>query len=282
MTSPNGKVYDGMWLSGMRNGFGISLDSDGNVRIGEWKDDVYQGERPTYTAEHIYGIDVSRHQHEKGKHKHGIHWPKVRITHLGSKSAKRISGNVDYPVDFCFIKSTEGASIVNKYYASDYMRARQAGIRVGTYHFFSVKSDIRNQVHFFLKNSRFRPGDLPPVLDVEPTNSQIQNYGGTEKLLTAMRIWLRMVEERVGVKPILYVNQNFVTKHLAQAPDIKRDYRIWIARYGEYKPDLRLTIWQLSADGRVSGITGDVDINVFNGYRDQYEEFLEQDTIRAR
>ena len=282
MTSPNGKVYDGMWLSGMRNGFGISLDSDGNVRIGEWKDDVYQGERPTYTAEHIYGIDVSRHQHEKGKHKHGIHWPKVRITHLGSKSAKRISGNVDYPVDFCFIKSTEGASIVNKYYASDYMRARQAGIRVGTYHFFSVKSDIRNQVHFFLKNSRFRPGDLPPVLDVEPTNSQIQNYGGTEKLLTAMRTWLRMVEERVGVKPILYVNQNFVTKHLAQAPDIKRDYRIWIARYGEYKPDLRLTIWQLSADGRVSGITGDVDINVFNGYRDPYEEFLEQDTIRAR
>ena len=282
MHSPNGKIYDGMWIAGMRNGFGISLDSDGNVRIGEWKDDVYQGERPTYTAEHVYGIDISRHQHEKGRHKYSIHWPQVRIVHLGSKSPKRISGQVDYPVDFCFIKSTEGASVMNKYYSSDYMRARQAGIRVGTYHFFSVKSSVREQVHFFLKNSRFRPGDLPPVLDVEPTNAQISHYGGTEKLLSAMRTWLKLVEEQVGVKPIIYVNQNFVTKHLSQAPDIKRDYRIWIARYGEYKPDLRLTIWQLAPDGRVRGIHGEVDINVFNGYRDQYEEFLEQDSIRAR
>ena len=282
MHSPNGKIYDGMWANGQRNGFGISLDSDGKVRIGEWRDDVYQGERLTYTAEHVYGIDISRHQHEKGRHKYGITWPQVRITHLGSKSPKRISGSVDYPVDFCFIKSTEGASVVNKYYNSDYVRARQASIRVGTYHFFSVKSAVREQVSFFLKNSRFRPGDLPPVLDVEPTNAQISHYGGTEKLLSAVRTWLKLVEERVGVKPILYVNQNFVTKHLANAPDIKRDYRIWIARYGEYKPDLRLTIWQLAPDGRVRGIHGEVDINVFNGYRDQYEAFLEQDSIRAQ
>ena len=88
------------------------------------------------------------------------------------------------------------------------------------------------------------------------------------------------MEQRVGVRPILYVNQSFVTRHLAEAPDIKRDYQIWIARYGEYKPDVRLAIWQLSPDGRVSGIHGEVDINVFNGYRDQFEEFVEQHKIQ--
>ena len=118
------------------------------------------------------------------------------------------------------------------------------------------------------------------MLDVEPTNAQIRAYGGTEKLLQAIRTWLQIVEQQVGVRPILYVNQGFVTKHLADAADMKRDYQVWIARYGEYKPDVRLAIWQLSPDGRVAGIRGEVDINVFNGYHDQYEEFLETHCIK--
>ena len=68
--------------------------------------------------------------------------------------------------------------------------------------------------------------------------------------------------------------------YLPVAPDIKRDYRVWIARYGEYKPDVRLAFWQLCPDGRVAGIRPEVDINVFNGYQTQFDEFLEQETIR--
>jgi len=83
-----------------------------------------------------------------------------------------------------------------------------------------------------------------------------------------------------GVKPLLYVSQNFVNKYMEDVPDIKRNYKVWIARYGEYKPDLRLAIWQLCPDGQVSGIRGKVDINVFNGYNDQYEDFLEEKCIK--
>ena len=72
----------------------------------------------------------------------------------------------------------------------------------------------------------------------------------------------------------------FINKYFSLAPDIKRDYDVWIARYGEYKPDVRLAFWQLSAEGRVHGITGDVDINVFNGYKSQFQTFLEQKTIK--
>ena len=57
------------------------------------------------------------------------------------------------------------------------------------------------------------------------------------------------------------------------AADIKQKYNVWIARYGQYRPDVRLLYWQLCPDGKVSGITGDVDINVFNGYKKQFEEF---------
>ena len=43
---------------------------------------------------------------------------------------------------------------------------------------------------------------------------------------------------------------------------------------------MRLTFWQLCSDGRVAGIKGDVDINVFNGYKNQYEEFIKEETIK--
>ncbi len=280
MRSTNGKVYDGMWKAGKRNGFGISMDSDGRLRVGEWLEDVYQGERLTYTVDHVYGIDISRHQHEKGKKRYGINWSQLRISSLGTKSKKRISGTVDYPVTFCFVKSTEGTTIRNQYYAADCRAARSQGIHVGSYHFFSLKSSARDQATSFLRYSSFPKGDLPPVLDVEPTNAQIKAYGGTEKLLQAIRTWLHVVEQAVGVRPILYVNQYFVTHHLAEAHDIKRDYQVWIARYGEYKPDVRLAVWQLSPDGRAKGIQGEVDINVFNGYRDQFEDFLEEHSIQ--
>ena len=118
------------------------------------------------------------------------------------------------------------------------------------------------------------------MLDVEPYPSQIAAMGGVEVMLDKVRTWLRIVKERTGTTPILYVSQSFVNRYLTDATDIKRNYKVWIARYGEYKPDIRLAIWQLSPDGRVAGIRGDVDINVFNGYQDEYQDFLETQLIK--
>lgn len=275
-----GRTYDGMWHEGKRNGFGILLDADGMVRIGEWKDNIYQGERPIYTTQHIYGIDISRYQHDIGKKQYSIDWSKIRISHLGSKSNKRITGTVDYPVSFCYIKSTEGTTITNKYFVNDYNNARNHGIRCGAYHFFSTRTSGTQQANYFIKNTLFRPGDLPPVLDVEPSAALIKEMGGTEVLLNRIRVWMKAVENHLGVKPILYVSQNFINKYLADADDIKEEYQVWIARYGEYKPDVKLAIWQLSPDGHVNGIHGEVDINIFNGYRDRFDEFLERSCIR--
>jgi len=104
--------------------------------------------------------------------------------------------------------------------------------------------------------------------------------GGTTALFRQVRAWLSAVERVTHVRPILYVNQLFVNRYLNEAPDLKRNYQIWIARYGEYKPDVKLAVWQLSPNGRVNGIRGEVDINVFNGYHTQFEDFLKNETIR--
>ena len=183
-------------------------------------------------------------------------------------------------MSFVYIKSTEGTTIRNRFFHTDYTQARKHGIHVGAYHFFSTRTPGASQARFFLRNTRLRKGDMPPVLDVEPTTAQINKMGGADALFRNVRQWLKAVEVATGTKPVLYVSQSFVNKYLDRAPDIKRNYLVWIARYGEFKPDVKLLFWQLSPDGRVRGIHGDVDINVFNGYQSQFDEFIRQNCIK--
>ena len=106
--------------------------------------------------------------------------------------------------------------------------------------------------------------------------------GGTKALFREMRAWLHAVEQATHMRPILYISQQFINRYLGEAPDLKRDYQVWIARYGEYKPDVKLAVWQLSPNGRVEGIHGEVDINVFNGYRTQFDDFLKSVSNRYK
>lgn len=273
-------LYIGEWRDGKRTGFGFDLTQKKHIRVGEWRNDRYLGERLEYTADRIYGIDISRFQHDVGRRHYPINWSQVRISHLGNISRKHVTGKVDYPVSFCYIKSTEGTSLRNRYYHADCTSARAHGIKVGAYHFFSTRTPASAQAQFFLRNSSFRKGDLPPVLDVEPTHDQIKKMGGAAALFRAVRTWLRIVGAHTGTRPVLYISQTFVNRYLPEAPDLKHDYNIWIARYGEYKPDVHLVYWQLCPDGRVRGIHPEVDINVFNGYKGEFNDFLSKECIK--
>ena len=276
----DGTYYEGQWVNDRRQGFGFAISPTTHLRVGQWNGDRYLGERMHYTGERIYGIDISRYQHGHGRKKYPILWNQFRITYLGNKNQKNAKGTVDYPVSFVFIKSTESTNIRNPFYAQDYLIARQQGIPIGAYHFFSYKTSGSAQASHFLMNTLFKKGDLPPVLDLEPYPSQIAAMGGPQVLFKHVRQWLQAVERRTKVKPILYVSQSFVNRYLPEAPDLKHDYQVWIARYGEYKPDVKLAVWQLSPNGRVRGIHGEVDINVFNGYHTQWEAFLEEMTLK--
>lgn len=269
----NGTYYEGQWKNDERMGFGFSSQRR-RFRVGEWKKDVYKGERLSYTADRIYGIDISRYQHGKGRKYYGIDWQRLRISHLGTISKKNIQGDVNYKVSFVFIKSTEGTSVLNPYYVSDYATARRNGYPVGTYHFFSHRSSGTQQALYFLHHSHIQKGDLPPVLDLEPLPSQVKQMGGASVMWRQVRNWVQTVEKHTGMQPILYISQSFVNKYLDAAPDIKHTYPVWIARYGEYKPDVKLWIWQLAPDGHATGIHGTVDINVFNGYEDEFLQWL--------
>lgn len=277
----DGSYYEGHWEYDMRHGFGFCVSTD-NLRAGVWRNDRFRGERMNYHSDRIYGIDISRYQHERGRRKYTVDWNRMRIVSFGNRiSQERVTGTVDYPVSFVFVKASEGISIVNRYFTADYENCRRRNIPVGAYHFFSTKQTPREQASHFLKTARFQRGDLPPMLDIEPSDAQINQMGGAEVMFRNIRIWLDIVERRVGVRPLLYVNQRFVNTWIdPYAPDLKRDYLFWIARYGDYKPDIHLAFWQMTDNGRVNGITPTVDIDAFNGYEGHWQEFLRENCIK--
>ena len=268
----DGEWYEGEWRNGLRDGHGYSVKQGSLVRCGSWRKGRFLGERMVYTADRVYGIDLSRYQHEIGKKKYGIQWNRLRITSLGN--GRRVNGSVDYPVSFVYIKATQGTRISNKYYPADIRQARKYGIPVGSYHFYSSKANGSQQAAWFLRMAWVVASDLPPVLDLEPTEAQIREMGGEQRMFREVLRWLHIVEQRRGKRPVLYVGQQFVNKHLVNAPDALKKYDVWIARYGEFKPYVHLLHWQLTPYGRVKGIHGEVDVNVFNGTKSQFRDYL--------
>lgn len=280
LSAGEGYRYQGEWSNGIRQGFGISIEKRQIVKCGTWRNNRFHGERMVYTAERVYGIDISRYQHEIGKKRYGIDWKRLRITHLGTFGSKRIRGTVNYPVSFVYIKTTQGTSIRNRYYAADIAQARRQGIAAGAYHFFSTRTDGRKQADFFLKTARPQRGDLPPMLDLEPEDRQITAMGGQEKMFAEVLTWLRTVGKHCGTLPILYVSQLFVNKYLQHAPEELHEYPVWIARYGAFRPYVKLKYWQLAPDGRVAGIKGNVDINLFSGTHEQFEVYRRKAAVK--
>lgn len=292
--APDGSYYRGHFDSKFRReGNGFSIDAH-LVKYGLWQADKFKGERMRYTAERVYGIDISRYQHElkhpvkqrvtrRGKggrtltrivktKKVGINWDALRITSLGPKSGAE-DAHVDFPVDFVFIKCTQGTTIRSDYYATDLNAALRRNIPVAPYHFFSHTTGGAAQARHFLRYAQLSRATLPPMLDVEPSEAQIAAMGGEQALWREMLVWLRAVERSGRRRPVLYVSQTFVTRHLAHAPAELLAYDVWIARYGEFRPYVKLLLWQLTPHGRIRGIEGEVDINVFNGSREDFQRW---------
>uniref|UniRef100_UPI0040252E69 glycoside hydrolase family 25 protein n=1 Tax=Prevotella sp. TaxID=59823 RepID=UPI0040252E69 len=165
------------------------------------------------------------------------------------------------PRRLIMIKSTEGSSRMDSKFRDNFRQAREYGYIRGAYHFWSNKSSARDQAYFFLNNVHLEEGDLPPVLDIEhmPKDRSVEDF--QRDVLT----WLHIVEDRYHVKPIIYTYYKFKERYL-NAP-VFDDYPYWIAHYYvdkvEYKGPWKF--WQHTDVGRLPGIKGYVDFNIYNG-----------------
>lgn len=192
----------------------------------------------------IHGIDISHYQGV-------IDWGQLKNNGMIEKC----------PVRFVLIKATEGSTRIDPMFDDNFYQAREYGFIRGAYHFWSNTTSPESQARFFIKKVNLEDGDLPPVLDVEhkPKNMPVAEF--------QMNIlnWLHIVEQEFGVKPIIYTYYKFKMQYLNE--EIFEQYPYWIAHYYvdkiEYKGSWKF--WQHTDCGRLAGIKGYVDFDIYNG-----------------
>ncbi|MCH5181678.1 MAG: glycoside hydrolase family 25 protein [Prevotellaceae bacterium] len=190
----------------------------------------------------VRGIDISHHNGP-------IDWQKAARSNLGGE-----------PLVFVFVKATEGLTHLDKNFNENFYQAHNAGLICGAYHYFKPRKDALRQAEYFLHWVHLEDGDLPPVLDVE-------EEGGlsSEQLQTAVLTWLNEVERRMGVTPIIYASHAFRKKHFSNEKFSR--YPFWLAHYYVKEPRgaEKWHFWQHTDNGKIDGIRGKVDLNVYSG-----------------
>lgn len=201
------------------------------------------------------GIDVSRYQGS-------INWRKVRA-----------DGKA-----FAFVKASQGQSYVDPTFEANVKGAKEAGVLIGAYHFLDAASAsaARLEARHFAKVLERVGGaaalDLPPVMDYE------NNPAGLSKsaINSVAKAFLTELESATGRRPIIYSGNSFAANFDASLSP----YKLWVARYSSSAPYdtpawKQWAFWQYSDNGRVDGISGPVDLNVYSGTETELrEEFV--------
>lgn len=192
------------------------------------------------------GIDVSGHQHPNGS---SINWQDVK----------------SHGQSFAFVKATEGLGWTNDFYASDITQAAAQGLKVGSYHYARPGADARQQARHYAKVIFHTPNhSLPPVLDLEVAEGKTP-----QELVNWTRDFVQELEKQTGRVPMIYTYRYFWIEQMANTTEFSQ-YPLWLAAYQAQVPGTvggwdQIDFWQRSSSGRINGIVGDVDMNLFNG-----------------
>ncbi len=204
---------------------------------------------PSYKKYPIRGIDISHHQGT-------INWTKV------AKAG----------IKFAYIKASEGERTKDKRFRKNLREARDQGIIIGGYHFFTFRKSGEVQANNFIEAVPLLSQSLPPAVDVE-TSGNSSHAPDKGWLNRELRICLQRLEKHYGQKPIIYANKNIYGKYLEAE---FQNYDIWI-RDIFLPPSFFLshkwTLWQYHDRGRIPGIDGPVDLNLYCGDEDSFDTF---------
>ena len=200
-----------------------------------------------------YTIDISHHNS-------AIVWDSLAVcidakgrTCRDILKAKRVCN-----VSSVIIKATEGISLKDSDFPTNWSNASSHGFRRGAYHFFLSSKDPSAQARNFIGTvGPLSKGDLPPVLDIETIHKGCSSKTLCERAL----VWLKAVEEHYGVKPVIYTGDWFLKTYLSK--EITDNYLVWVARYNTSLPEFQdWTLWQFTDEAVVRGICGKVDLSV--------------------
>lgn len=177
-------------------------------------------------------------------------------------------GYIDYSevrnsgIEVVYIKASQGNSIVDSYFRTNYDNAKANGLKVSLYHFLTARSvqEAESQATYFASVISGTSPDCKLAMDFEVfgnlTNSQINEISFA---------FLRKVQELTGKEVIVYSDASNAENTFSQ--ELANAYPLWVAEYGVSTP--RTGRWssyegfQYSDMGTVPGIRGFTDLDIF-------------------
>jgi lysozyme len=202
------------------------------------------------TGTTVTGVDVSTYQG-------AVNWTSV-------KSSGRVFG---------IARISDGTANPDDQFTANWEGMKSAGVVRGAYQYFRASVDPTAQANLVISKLQaaggFEAGDLPVTMDLETADGE-----SATTISANMMTWLAAVEASTGVKPMIYTSIGTIPV----SGTAFAGYPLWVANWGVSCPSLpsgwsTWKFWQNADNGTVSGISGGVDTDEFNGSLAQLQTF---------
>lgn len=200
----------------------------------------------------------------------------IDVSHFqGNIDWNKVKGNIDFAIlRLGWIGNNNNHTLDTKF-ETYYNACKSAGIPIGiyVYNYCNSEDTVKSGAEWTVNQLKDKGIDLPIYIDME--DRSIENLGKDK--LTSICIAFNTVIENAGYWAGVYANLNWYTNYLNK-DTIKARYTTWVAHYGISQDRYvgQYDMLQYSDTGKISGISGNVDMDIM--YRDLINEIKESNT----
>ena len=200
----------------------------------------------------------------------------IDVSHFqGNIDWNKVKGNIDFAIlRLGWIGNNNNHTLDTKF-ETYYNACKSTGIPIGiyVYNYCNSEDTVKSGAEWTVNQLKDKGIDLPIYIDME--DRSIENLGKDK--LTSICIAFNTVIENAGYWAGVYANLNWYTNYLNK-DTIKARYTTWVANYGISQDRYvgQYDMLQYSDTGKISGISGNVDMDIM--YRDLINEIKESNT----
>ncbi|RKM57831.1 hypothetical protein D6855_12335 [Butyrivibrio sp. CB08] len=190
------------------------------------------------------GIDVS-------KWNGNINWAQVK------------NAGVNYAIIRCGYRgSSAGALIEDPKFKANIQGAQAAGIKVGVYFFSQAVNEVEavEEASMCINLCKGYNLSFPVYIDVEGSNGRGDQISASQRTAN-IKAFCGTIQS-AGYRAGVYSNKTWFTQKMNASA--LTSYKIWLAQYAANVTytATRYDMWQYTSKGSISGISGNVDMNI--------------------
>lgn len=161
-------------------------------------------------------------------------------------------------IDFVIIRAGYGNGNKDKYFETNYSKAKTAGLHIGAYWYsYATSADgAKQEAQSCAKVLSGKQLDYPVYFDIEEKSQLSKGRDFCSSLITAFCTEL----ENQGYYAGFYTSLSSLNSVVSDA--VKKRFTVWVAQWAsKCSYSGAYGVWQYSSKGSISGISGNVDMN---------------------